>query len=93
MLELNRVYNIDCMAGMAEFPDGYFDITVVDPPYGGAGFAFSGKGGTRFCGRFDRYAKTDTSPADTIITTQTVGGGIALHEPAADGRRNTAKKL
>ena len=43
MLELNRVYNIDCMAGMAEFPDGYFDITVVDPPYGGAGFAFSGK--------------------------------------------------
>lgn len=94
MLELNMAYNMDCMAGMREFPDGFFDIAVVDPPYGGAGFAFSGKGGTRFGGRFDRYAKTDTGPANTIATTQTIaGGGVALHEPAADGRRNTAKKL
>lgn len=26
--------NRDCMAAMAEFPDGYFDLAVVDPPYG-----------------------------------------------------------
>ena len=28
------VYNKDCMAGMAEYPDNYFDLAVVDPPYG-----------------------------------------------------------
>lgn len=27
-------YNMDCMSGMAEFPDGYFDLAIVDPPYG-----------------------------------------------------------
>ena len=29
-------YNMDCMDAMREFPDGYFDLAVVDPPYGGA---------------------------------------------------------
>ena len=27
-------YNMDCMQGMKEFPDKYFDIAIVDPPYG-----------------------------------------------------------
>ena len=27
-------YNMDCMAGMREFPDQYFDLAIVDPPYG-----------------------------------------------------------
>ncbi|MCI8284281.1 MAG: site-specific DNA-methyltransferase [Firmicutes bacterium] len=27
-------YNIDCMEGMKEFPDKYFDLAVIDPPYG-----------------------------------------------------------
>lgn len=27
-------YNMDCMDGMKEFPDGFFDLAVVDPPYG-----------------------------------------------------------
>lgn len=27
-------YNMDCMEGMKEFPDKYFDLAVVDPPYG-----------------------------------------------------------
>lgn len=28
------VHNQDCMIGMREFPDKYFDLAVVDPPYG-----------------------------------------------------------
>jgi site-specific DNA-methyltransferase (adenine-specific) len=28
------VYNMDCMEAMKSFPDGYFDLAVVDPPYG-----------------------------------------------------------
>lgn len=27
-------YNMDCMDGMKEFPDKYFDLAIVDPPYG-----------------------------------------------------------
>lgn len=32
------VYNMDCMEGMKEYPDKYFDLAIVDPPYG-AGIA------------------------------------------------------
>lgn len=34
-------YNMDCMEGMKQFPDKYFDLAVVDPPYGDG----SGNGG------------------------------------------------
>jgi site-specific DNA-methyltransferase (adenine-specific) len=34
MFELNKLYNIDCMEGMKEFPDKFFDLAIVDPPYG-----------------------------------------------------------
>ena len=27
-------YNMDCMDGMKEFPDKYFDLCIADPPYG-----------------------------------------------------------
>ncbi len=31
---ISQVTNEDCMALMARYPDGYFDLAVVDPPYG-----------------------------------------------------------
>lgn len=34
MLELNKLYLMDCMKGMAHFPDKYFELAIVDPPYG-----------------------------------------------------------
>ena len=34
MLELNKFYNMDCMEGMRQFPDRYFELAIVDPPYG-----------------------------------------------------------
>ena len=27
-------YNMDCMEAMRQFPDRFFDLAVVDPPYG-----------------------------------------------------------
>lgn len=33
MFELNNLYNLDCMEGMKEIPDKYFDLAIVDPPY------------------------------------------------------------
>lgn len=34
MPELNKLYLMDCMDGMRQFPDGYFDLAIVDPVYG-----------------------------------------------------------
>jgi site-specific DNA-methyltransferase (adenine-specific) len=30
----SEVFNMDCMEGMAKYPDKYFDLAIVDPPYG-----------------------------------------------------------
>ena len=57
MLELNKAYNMDCMEGMRQFPDGYFDLAVVDPPYGNALMDFKRADGSRFGGKFDRYKR------------------------------------
>ena len=31
---VSEVFNEDCMIGMSRFPDKFFDLAVVDPPYG-----------------------------------------------------------
>lgn len=33
-MPINQVYNEDCMIGMSRYPDKYFDLAIVDPPYG-----------------------------------------------------------
>lgn len=30
----SEVFNMDCMEGMKQYPDKYFDLAIVDPPYG-----------------------------------------------------------
>lgn len=34
-MHTSEVFNEDCMEVMSRYPDKYFDIAVVDPPYGG----------------------------------------------------------
>ena len=31
---LSELYNMDCVLGMKHYPDKYFDLAIVDPPYG-----------------------------------------------------------
>ena len=31
---ISEVYNMDCISGMKQYPDKYFDLALVDPPYG-----------------------------------------------------------
>ena len=33
MLELDRIYNMDCLEGMDGIPDGSIDAVICDPPY------------------------------------------------------------
>jgi len=45
MLELNGFYNMDCMEGMKQFPDKYFELAIVDPPYGIGAYSDGTMGG------------------------------------------------
>ena len=40
----SEVYLMDCMDLMAKYPDNYFDLAVVDPPYG---IGYSGRDGQK----------------------------------------------
>ena len=43
---MNIAYNTDCLTAMREYPENYFDLAVVDPPYGNALKEVSRTGGT-----------------------------------------------
>lgn len=32
--QLNKLYNLDCEIAMKKIPDKYFELAIVDPPYG-----------------------------------------------------------
>lgn len=34
MIDLDIIYNEDCIVGMQEMPDDSVDLIVTDPPYG-----------------------------------------------------------
>ena len=82
-------YLADCMEGMRNFPDKYFDLAIVDPPYGdaldGAGGGTTGSAGSsastnrwqRFGQRFDRYKLDEVQPCRTTgkIRPDRGGGG------------------
>ena len=33
MIEINRIYNENCLQTMARMPDNFVDLTVTSPPY------------------------------------------------------------
>ena len=55
---------MDCMEYMRSMPDKFFDLAVVDPPYGRAN-SHIGRG-KRFGGRFDRYKLNGCNMAGKI---------------------------
>jgi DNA modification methylase len=63
-------YNMDCMEAMKRFPDNFFDLAIVDPPYGDGNSKIGGgcdsedgsidtKRWNRFGQRFDKYKSVD----------------------------------
>jgi len=68
-------YNMDCLQGMKEFPDKYFDLAIVDPPYGGG---FTEGGGCQ--GWFSKYHQTITND---------IGGGGASEDGLIATKRTT----
>lgn len=53
---MKEFYNKDCMDDMKEYPDDYFDLAIIDPPYG-AGFTEGG--GCK--GWFTKYHQTSAN--------------------------------
>ena len=86
----SEVFNEACMKVMARFPDKFFDLAVVDPPYGGGcsnsvnvererelhgGYGeWDSKPRGRFGGRFDRYHIGNANRRD-------VGGEVSGEYP------------
>lgn len=73
-------YNMDCMQGMKEFPDNYFDLAIVDPPYGDGGGTWKRTDASRFGGVFDKYRAPaftgNSTPSPTGGIPNTSGGGV-----------------
>jgi site-specific DNA-methyltransferase (adenine-specific) len=57
-------YNMDCMDGMAQFPDKFFELAIVDPPYavGASDGSFGNRGYDSKTSRLKHYANHDKTP-------------------------------
>jgi site-specific DNA-methyltransferase (adenine-specific) len=55
----SKVFNEDCMEVMARYPDKYFDLAVVDPPYG---IETRGNAQDRFRGNMQLKTVNDMKP-------------------------------
>lgn len=86
-------YNMDCMQGMAEFPDKYFDLAIVDPPYGiNVGSASMGAGGG-VSPHTNRSAKNRggyRTIGDSKPFGNSSGGGVSASIPKFTRRSMTA---
>ena len=59
------VYNMDCIEGMKHYPDKYFDLAIVDPPYG-IGFSDYERGGMGQKVK-ERYTKNEKKKWDNTV--------------------------
>lgn len=75
-------YNMDCVEGMKQFPDKYFDLAIVDPPYGSGSDENGGGYWNRFGERFDRYIDPEKNR-----------GGRSYHGQAERGLRSMNARL
>lgn len=79
-------YNMDCMDAMKQFPDGFFDLAIVDPPYGDGNQNIGG--GVRSGQRFDRYKHS--LPAEEL---QKIGRNVGVTRTGGTWATKYAKKI
>lgn len=70
-------FNEDCLEGMKRYPDGFFSLAVVDPPYGGG---FTEGGGCK--GWFTKYHQNSDSSQSLHVE----------RESRTDGQRITGSE-
>ena len=92
MLELDAIYNMDCLEGMKQIPDGTIDAVICDLPYGtvkgiGKGTQYEGKS------EWDNIIPTDKLFAEYDRVLRTNGTAILFsQEPYTMHLRTYPKK-
>jgi site-specific DNA-methyltransferase (adenine-specific) len=96
----SEVFNIDCMEYMSQFPENYFELAIVDPPYGiNADIMQNDLGGkkgfTKNAGTYKKYHQTNWDnkiPTDDyfaelkrVSKNQIVWGGNYFHNLHLEG--------
>lgn len=76
-MAISEVFNEDCMIGMLRYPDKFFDLAIIDPPYGrkehggkNRSTAAVQKNGTQTlvkCGGYERKAWDENPPSDNYF--------------------------
>lgn len=84
-MPISEVFNIDCMEYMRGIPDGFFDLAVVDPPYG---IGITGTPG----GNKKPIPFGGAQRSAALNHSATVGGG-SLCRPKAITRLTTKSRL
>ena len=69
-------YNMDCMKGMKEFPDKYFDLAIVDPPYGINIGDEVGGGGAECFRSAEKEIQNSNRRSNAVRKQVTVGGSL-----------------
>lgn len=64
-MPISEVFNMDCMEGMKQYPDKYFELCIADPPYGIGAANNSFISGTRK--RKSTFHRENANDWDTLI--------------------------
>lgn len=59
-----ELYNEDCMEGMKRYPDKYFELAIVDPPYGRGDIRDHGSKGDKYAAvlKYKKISWNDSTP-------------------------------
>ena len=93
---MNEAYLTDCMEGMKRYPDKYFDLAVVDPPYGGGcsqSVHVERERERESCGADSDHTKDGTVPASAEGLISTISAYRTGGQWAAKYRQRTRRRI
>jgi site-specific DNA-methyltransferase (adenine-specific) len=62
-MPISEVHNEDCMAGMSRYPDKFWDLAIVDPPYGASDAINPKSSQNKYQAKRGRYKKVEWNVA------------------------------
>ena len=78
--------NMDCLEAMRECPDDFFDLAIVDPPYGSG---FTEGGGCK--GWFTKYHQPPAERASITASEARTAVLKSTSEPQKNGNKRSAR--
>ncbi len=81
MVEINKIYNEDCLLTMARMPDNFVDLVVTSPPYN-CGIAYDTYNDNREWSEYIQWAKTWLTEIKRVMKSD---GRLCLNVPLEMG--------